>query len=367
LRHHNDPLQAAFVQGGLIHRTATASLVSLGSIDFEPLWFFYRADRFNDNEADDGYYLSRPVAIGEPGSGTYSQAMHILKLTGIADSPNLRKLPDKDGVAAFKRGEVSALFLVESIGSENLQAVLDDPITRVRSFRRAAAYTRILPFFHEVQIPEGALNLKRNFPQRDTTLVATTTNLVIDKTMHPAIQMLFLQAARSVNGRRSFFARHGEFPAYRESIFPESDVAKRFYAKGPPFLMDYLPFWLAEFIDRVFLLCVPLFAFAYPVVKSMPAFRLARVRKRINEIYGALKFLEQELVTHYEPDRQPDYVKRLDAIERESLALKVPKFMGSDYYSLRSTIDFMRGWIQRIEGNVPAVRPWVESDPRGQR
>ena len=354
LRDHDDPLQAAFVQGGLMRRADSEALASLGSIDFEPLWFFYRADRFKDHEQEDIHYLSQPVAIGEPGSGTYAQAMHIVKLLGIADSPNLRKMSNKEGVEAFKRGDVSALFLVEGIDSENLQAVLHDPITRLMNFRRAAAYTKLMPLYHEVHIPEGALNLERNFPPHETTLVATTTSLVIDKTMHPAIQMLFLEAARSINGRRSFFARNGEFPAYKESILPESAVAKRFYTKGSPFLMDYLPFWLAEFIDRVFLLCVPLFAFAYPVIKSMPTFRLARVRKRINEIYGTLKFLEQDLITHYEPEQRLEYVKRLDAIEKDSLALKVPKAMISDYYSLRSTIDFMRSWIQRTEQSAGA-------------
>lgn len=350
LRKQIDPLQAAFVQGGLMHRSDAAELVSLGSIDFEPLWFFYRADRFKDNDPDDSHYLSQPVAIGRPGSGTYAQAIHLMTINGIADSPNFRQMSNTEGVEAFRRGDVSALFLVEGMESENLQAVLADPITRVRSFRRAAAYTKHLPFYHEVHIPEAALNLKRDFPAQNTTLVATTTSIVVDKNMHPAIQMLFLEAARRVNGQRSFFARHGEFPVYKESVLPESEVAKRFYAKGTPFLMDYLPFWLAEFINRVFLLCVPLFAFAYPVIKSMPTFRLARVRKRINEIYGSLKFLEQDLLSRYDPELRADYVRRLDEIEQSSLALKVPKSMGSDYYSLRSTIDFMRSWIQRIGG-----------------
>ena len=354
LRDHDDPLQAAFVQGGLIRRADAEELASLGSIDFEPLWFFYRADRFKDHETDDTHYLSQPVAIGEPGSGTYAQAMHIMRLLGIANSPNLRKMSNREGVEAFKRGDVSALFLVEGIDSENLQSVLKDPVTRVLNFRRAAAYTKLMPFYHEVRIPEGALDLQRDFPQHETTLIATTTSLVIDKNMHPAIQMLFLEAARSVNGRRSFFARNGEFPAYKESILPESAVAKRFYTKGSPFLMDYLPFWLAEFIDRVFLLCVPLFAFAYPVIKSMPTFRLARVRKRMNEVYGALKFLEQDLIAHYDPEQRDAYVTRLNAIEKDSLALKIPKSLISDYYSLRSTIDFMRSWIQRTEETTGA-------------
>ena len=67
-----------------------------------------------------------------------------------------------------------------------------------------------------------------------------------------------------------------------------------------------------------------------------------------------MKFLEQDLITHYEPEQQADYVKRLNEIEQKSLALKIPNSMISDYYSLRSTIDFMRSWMQRTDENTGA-------------
>ena len=74
----------------------------------------------------------------------------------------------------------------------------------------------------------------------------------------------------------------------------------------------------------------------------------------MNEVYGALKFLEQDLIAHYDPEQRDAYVTRLNAIEKDSLALKIPKSLISDYYSLRSTIDFMRSWIQRTEETTGA-------------
>ena len=162
------------------------------------------------------------------------------------------------------------MFLVDGLESADVQTLLKDPEIRLANFRRAAAYTRLLPFIEKLEVPMGGFDLVRNFPPQDTQLIATTTNLLIDDRMHPAIQMLFMQAAQEINGKESYFARRGEFPSFKDPTVPESKVAVRFHQKGPPFLMDYLPFWLAEFIDRMFFLLLPFFAFAYPVIKVIP-------------------------------------------------------------------------------------------------
>jgi hypothetical protein len=68
-----------------------------------------------------------------------------------------------------------------------------------------------MPYVKILHVPEGAFNLQRNFPSQDIKLIATTTNLLIDDRMHPAIQFLFLEAAREINGKESFFAHRGSF------------------------------------------------------------------------------------------------------------------------------------------------------------
>ena len=179
-------------------------------------------------------------------------------------------------------------------------------------------------------------------------MIAPTTHLLIDKNMHPAIQLLFLQAAQKINGGRTFFSKYGQFPAFMESTVPESTVAKEFYEKGTPFLMNYLPFWLAEFIDRLFILILPLFAFAYPLLKTMPGYRLTRARTRINEVYGSLKFFEEELTSSYDSSKNKTYVETIDQIDLRAKSLRVPKALSSEYYSLRTNIDFVRNMIVRL-------------------
>lgn len=349
LKDPKDKFQAAFVQSGLITEDNKDGLLSLGSVAYEPIWFFYREDKFDPENHSTEDFLLQPVSTGQIGSGTHTQAMHILSLNNWQTNANLKSMPSNEGIEALLRGEISSIFLVDGFQSENVQRLIHENKIKLRlaNFTRAAAYTRLMPYFHELVVPQGSLSLERNLPHEDIKVIAPTTNLIIDENMHPAIQLLFLQAATEINGKRSFFAKYGEFPAFKESVVKESQIALHFYEKGSPVLMHYLPFWLAEFLDRMFLLLLPLFAFIYPVIKTMPGYRTNRVQAHINEVYGALKFFEQELTTSYDSSRGQAYQEKIDEIEKRATALRIPKSLVSQYYSLRTNIDFVRSLIQR--------------------
>ncbi|MDN4016563.1 TAXI family TRAP transporter solute-binding subunit [Zwartia panacis] len=348
LKDRDDRLQAAFIQGGLLtSREEAKGLLSLGSVGYEPLWIFYRSDLLLPDEKQHINFLSQPISIGTPGSGTYLHATRLLQLNHIELSDNFKLLSNEEAVEAFKNGTIHTVVMVDGLESKNVQAMINDPRARLTGFHRAEAFGRLFPIYHVLSIPEGSLNLVRNEPPQTIQTIAPTTNLVIDPNMHPAIQLLFLQAAEKINGGRSFFASYGEFPDYKESIIEESDVAKSFYKNGAPRLLEYMPFWLAEFLNRMLILLLPLGAFAYPIIKSMPAYRLSRARSRINEVYGALKLFEQELETNYDPAQHDEYLKTIDELDKRAQKLRVPRSIVSDYYSLRTTIDFVRTLIER--------------------
>jgi len=287
------------------------------------------------------------MAIGEVGSGSHRQAMHILHLNGLTDNENLKALPSNEGVQAFVKGEVSSIFLVDGIESENVRILLEQPNITIANFTRSAAYTRLMPYFHEIFIPQGGVSIVHNIPPHDIKMIAPTTQLLIDKNLHPAIQLLFYKLLKN-QWWTFIFSQYGEFPAFMESTVPESPVAKHFYEKGTPFLMSYLPFWLAEFLDRIFILMLPLFAFAYPIIKSMPSYRLSRARSKMNEVYGALKFFEENLISNFDPALSDHYVNTIDQIDQHAKTLRIPKALGGEYYSLRTNIDFVRNMISQL-------------------
>lgn len=349
MRDPKDRLKAALIQSGLITEENSHGLQSLGSIAYEPIWIFYREDKFQGSNLNAENFMQHTVAIGEVGSGTHRQAMNILKLRGLQNSNNLVTISNKDGIDALLRGDVSAIFIVDGFESENIQRLIHEKSVKLKmyNFDRAAAYTRLMSYFHHLVVPEGSLNLEFNLPHRDINLISSTTNLVIDPTLHPAIQLLFLKAATDINGGRSFFTKYGEFPAFKSSIIQESPVAQHFYEKGSPALLKYVPFWLAEFIDRMIVLLLPLVAFLYPVIKAMPAYRTNRALSRINQLLSQLKVLERDVLSNFDAAMADDYKSQINDIENRALSLKVPGSLIGNYFSLRKNIHFVHELIAR--------------------
>jgi len=290
------PVQIAFVPSGLIDAEDVDGIVSLGSIEYEPLWLFYKANVSGTTDQTIRELLNKNVSIGPEGSATNAFALKLLSLNKIQRPTGFINLSHGEAVEALEQGKIDGMFLIDGVESPTVQRLIANPALRLANFVRANAYTKALPYLEKLVIDEGALDLSRDFPPQQTQILSTTINLVAKESLHPALQMLFLEAAKEVNGRATFFSRRGEFPAYKDAHLPESEEARIYYEKGPPFLVRYLPFWLAEFVHRMFFILLPFALVAYPILQSLPGYRLKRIRGRITRIYGDLKSLEQDMV-----------------------------------------------------------------------
>ena len=344
-----DPIQSALVQGGMIASDHLTGVQSLGSVDYEPVWIFYRNKVFDEKlKILDRDIIRLRIAIGPIGSGTHIHALKILEMNHVTtNSPNLLTLSNDAGVSALEKGEIDAVILVDGFDSKNVQKLIHNPDIRLASFRRAEAYTRLLPYFEEVTVPMGGFDLEKNIPDRNLQLISTTTNLLIDDRLHPAIQLLFLEAAKDINGAKSYFAKAGEFPAYINSEAPLSAEARYFYQNGTPPLMKYLPFWMAEFLERMFFLLLPFVVFAFPFIRSIPTYRVNLARKQINNVYKQLDAFEQDTIATFDPRRRGEYIEVLNEMERKVLSLKASRLATAECYSLRNNIEFIRNAIQK--------------------
>lgn len=354
LADRKDSVQAAFVQAGVAHTKEVKGVQSLGAIAYDPVWFFYRGPEVknSDLEAHRGnfkYFSSKTLSIGVKGSGTYAQASKILKISGFEHLPQFVYLPGGEAVRALQAGKIDGAFIVDAFEAPNVQALLNDPSVHVVTFKRAEAYVKLIPYLHILDVPQGSFDLARNFPSQDMKLLATTTNLLVDDRMHPAIQFLFLEAAREINGRGSFFAQRGEFPSFKDAILPDSPIAVHYENNHYPLLSTYVPFWLAELINRLIFILLPFCAIAYPVLQSLPGYRTKRMQNKINRLYGSLKALEQELLNGFNDEQRDEYLKRLNLLEYQAIGIKVSKRMSSDYYTLRTSIDYVRSCLNRSE------------------
>ena len=118
-----DPIQVAFVQGGMIAVDNLSGVESLGTVDYEPVWMFYRKNSFNETmHISDRDIAKLKINIGPVGSGTRTQALNIFKLNNLnGDAPNLLGLGNAEGVQALERGEIDAVVLIHQMCKDLLQ------------------------------------------------------------------------------------------------------------------------------------------------------------------------------------------------------------------------------------------------------
>jgi TRAP transporter TAXI family solute receptor len=354
LRDEAKQLDVAFMQGGLGVGEDPAGLVSLGSIYFEPLWVFYSGNEVVDNLAQ---LKGKRLAIGAEGSGTRRLGLDLLEASGAAGKPTqLSPLGGLEAVEALKVGKVDAIFLV---GSANVGAVwmsFFTPGFKLMSFAHADAYVRRWPFLSKLVLPRGAIDLVRDIPTRDVTLVAPVASLVAREDIHPALVDILLQTATQVHGRPGLFQRAGEFPNPQQVDFPLSAEARRYYDSGRRFLQRYLPFWAATLIDRMLVLLIPLFALAIPLSRILPSLYGWQVRSRIYKWYGQLKFLEEEW--RRDPAARPreEWLKEIDQLETRVNRIRTPLAYANQLYILREHIGLVRRSMQRT-GEAPAAAP----------
>jgi len=323
-----------------------AGLRSLGSMYYEPVWVFYQGEKPLNRLHD---LAGKRIAVGAEGSGVRGLALQLLEANDIPVDDKLKPLAGLDAAEAVQQGWVDAAFIIAAPEAPVVQVLLRSPGVRVMSFAQADAYTRRFPFLTRVTLPRGVVDLVRDLPPRDTTLLAATANLVVAENTHPALVALLLQAASEVHGRSGFFQRNGEFPAYRDTTFELSPDAQRYYKSGPPFLQRYLPFWAAVLVDRMVVLLLPLVALLLPLMRIAPAVYTWRVRSKVFRLYGELKFLEDEVRHHYAAERHNEFFDRLDRIEEEASNRHVPLAFTDLVYTLREHINLVRKQLLRIE------------------
>ena len=80
LRDPHSGVSVGLMQGGVVGAANTAGLESLGTVAYEPLWWFHRPE--NQGVGADGL-RGRKIAIGPQGSGTRALSLELIKRTGM--------------------------------------------------------------------------------------------------------------------------------------------------------------------------------------------------------------------------------------------------------------------------------------------
>jgi TRAP transporter TAXI family solute receptor len=353
LRRLNDPhsgVSVGFSQGGLTSARESPDLVSLGTMFYEPLWFFCRGDGCGERARD---LRGKKISIGPEGSGTRALAERLLTVNGF-DEGAVERLPFNAAESAepLLRGDIDAAAMVASWNTPAVRSLLSSKEIELLDFPRADAYVALYPYLTKLSVPAGVGNMADNRPPADVRLLAVKASLLVRKDMDPALQHLLLEAATRVHSAADIFQRASQFPASEAGDLPVSADAQEFYKSGRPFLQRYLPFRLAQLAARLLVVLVPLVGVVYPLIRFAPTLYGWAMRRRVFELYGELKLIEADLEARR--GDAGDLLSRLDRLEARADHLRIPLAFAQILYNVRSHIALARTRLATSANDRPS-------------
>jgi hypothetical protein len=252
----------------------------------------------------------------------------------------LSRLGQTPATVAFLGGELDAIVFASAPQSLMVQMLLQTPGVKLMDFSQSEAYSRRFAFLSPAVLPRGVVDLALDQPPQDVRLVATTTALLAREGTHPALLQLFTQAARDLHGPAGWFNKAGAFPTIEHSEYPVASEAERAIRSGQPFLQRWLPFWLANLVERMWLALGIILAVLLPLSRIVPPLYQFRIRSRVFRWYGQLRDIELRLQA--EPQRAGELVGELDALDERVGRIAVPLSYADELYALRNNIATVR-------------------------
>ncbi len=285
------PVVAGFVQSGTASDQVLREdrIESLASIAYEPIWVFHR---LGDQVRRVSDLKGRRIAIGAPGTGVQFAARKLLERSGLsAQDGGWLEIGSDEALNALRAGQAEAIILVAAPDSRTVRSALDGHLDLL-DFVNADAYLRHFHWLRKVVLPRGVVDLGKDLPQKDVTLIAASANLVVRADLHPALSDLLLEIATEVHAPAGLTQTLREFPSEQALEFRQSEHSKRYFQNGRPFLRRYLPFWLANLLERIMTGVVPLLAILIPMIKLIPAFFAWRERAQVSRLYAQINRVE---------------------------------------------------------------------------
>jgi TRAP-type uncharacterized transport system substrate-binding protein len=342
----------AMMQGGFGYLGETAAnreisrIETLANIDVEAVWIFSVNRSITSLDQLNGL----KIAVGPERSGSrkvalklFEQAKIDLKTIGLSQQMGL------ESVQALEQGIVDVVFLVAPRESSTIQNLLNIPGVQLGSLNKSAAIVERNPYLDASLLPQGALGTR--LPSRDTAMLTMSTSLVARQDLHPALKRLAISVAMEVHTDGGLFHRAGDFPSLRRIDFPTAPNTRFTLTQGLPFHERLLPFWWAQFVERLVLLVLPVILMALWLMLQIPNYVRWLLQNRVNRWYGALKFIEndlsQEKITGMEMAR---FLASLNNIDKALLAFHCPKDLMARCYTLHQHIEFVRQRLYRMRG-----------------
>jgi hypothetical protein len=318
----------------------------LGSLFVEPVWLFYR------NAVSPKWPLTSltqlqglRVNIGTAGSGVPSLMAKLFDSNHVdLQTIKVSTLEQTPATVALLAGELDAIVLATAPESLMVQMLLQTPGIALMDFAQSEAYSRRFSFLTPALLPRGVVDLAANIPAQDVHLVAPTTTLLARTTTHPALLQLFSLAGNDIHGGAGWFKHAREYPSVKNNEFPLNQEAERSLQVRTPWLQRYLPFGLANLVERMWLAMGIILAILLPISRVVPPLYAFRVRSRIFRWYAQLRDIELRAA---DPSQRDQLLEELAHMDARAEKIVVPLSYADKLYSLRANIQLIRRKIGR--------------------
>jgi len=339
-------VDAAFLFGGTSNGMESPDLLSLGRINYAPLWVFYRGSETLDRLTQlKGKRVNVPPAY-------LSIVTKILNAHGVnSDNTTLSSFVFPVALKSMKDGTLDATFLPPQ-GPETMvvRSLALDPNIRLMNVSQVETLTQLFPSFTRLVLRQGVIDLVKNIPPADVNLIATTSVVVVRNDLHPQMIDLLAQTLQEEHGRAGLFQRAGEFPTESDPEFPMAEEARDFYKNGPSFLQRYLPFSMISYAKRIAALWVTIIAI-FPIFNYAPRLYAWILQKYMEKLYRRLRTIEESLQNELTVTEAEALQADLENISRAAQVLPIRH--SSLFFELIMHIDLTRG---RLASRLGALR-----------
>ncbi len=343
-----------FVQGGLTDPELDGDLRSLGSVFYEPVWVFYD-DRLPITRLSN--LQGRRVNIGEVGSGTRPVALALLEINDVTPQNTfLRDASDTEAADALIAGEIDAAFFVTAPETPVIDRLMGSSNLALMSFERANAYERHFDYINELQLTEGAYDLRYNLPKQDITLIGTTGSIIVRRDVHPDIVRLLLMTADLVHSPAGLFHDNETFPTADFSDIPIHTIARDYLDNGPSWLERTLPFRWAGIAERAIILLIPLVTVVYPLLRGVPPLYTLGIRLRMMRWYREMKDIDEHMDGYSLAETDAALNRLGEILHTLTKQLSLPSFFMNNLYTLKIHIRVLRTELEERRTRLMAER-----------
>ena len=331
---------AALLQGGV---APEGPAQSLGAVFPEPLFAFAARGGLRGPPANPALWGGLGIAAGAEGSGTRAAVLDLLDAAGVApDERRLVALGGAEAADALLAGEVELALFVAPLAAPYLEPLLGSERVRMLGLEHLRALTGRLPASAQVTLPSGAVSLDPPAPDRDVAKLAMVAELAAVPDLHPSLVDRLVTAAVEIHSGRGALTRDGEYPTMRLAALPPDPYARDLLADGPSALNRYLPYWVVAQVARFAILLLPVLFILLPLLRALPGLYVWRMRRRVFRHYAAIRAIDEEAAATRDPARLEVLARRLEELDREIAALRLPLPYRDLAYTARLHIDLLR-------------------------